>query len=262
MAKFLVVSAHPDDCDLRCGGLACLLVKNGHECRFLSITNGNAGHQTETKDTLRKRRIIEMKNAGKVYGIPYDTFDIDDGYLTVNIELRDRLIRYIRIHQPDVIITHRSCDYHPDHRATGQLVNDCSYLIGVPLICPDVPALKNHPVILSSEDRFTLPVPFKADIGVCCDSVIDQKIDGVLQHVTQVYEWLPYDGNWEDVLQAKDRDEKTKALIIRHKKRFAGPVEKYPTAFREGAHYGEVYQIDEYGGAMTDELRSLMINLK
>ena len=70
--------------------------------------------------------------------------------------------------KPDVIITHRSCDYHPDHRACGQLVCDCSYMVGVPLFCPDVPALRKAPVILFTEDRFTQPAPFRADIAVAC----------------------------------------------------------------------------------------------
>ena len=76
-----------------------------------------------TKEALRIRRAQERIRAGKIYGVVYDTLDEDDGYLTPNLATRDKLLRYIRKAAPDVIITHRSCDYHPDHRATGQLVN-------------------------------------------------------------------------------------------------------------------------------------------
>ncbi len=211
-----------------------------------------------TKEALRLRRAQERLRAGEAYGIVYDTLDEEDGYLTPNLATRDKLLRYIRQVNPDVIITHRSCDYHPDHRATGQLVNDCSYLIRVPLVCEDTPAMSKTPVILSCEDRFTLPVPFRADIAVDCDAVIDQKIRGALQHESQLFEWLPYDGNWTKVLQAETREEKTKYVTEWLKSFFRAPVENYPQAFGPGVQYGEVFQIDEYGEQITDEIRSAM----
>ena len=258
MLSFLMIGAHPDDMDFQCGGLALLLKRRGHTARFLSMTNGNSGHQSMTKEALRIRRAQERIRAGEVYGIAYDTLDEEDGYLTQNLETRDKLLRYIRQVNPDVIITHRSCDYHPDHRATGQLVNDCSYLIRVPLICEDTPAMKKTPVILSCGDRFTQPVPFRADIGVNCDPVIDQKIRGALQHESQLLEWLPYDGNWPGAGQAETVEEKTAMATEWLKMIFRAPVELCPQAFGPGVQYGEVYQIDEYGGQITDEIRSAM----
>ena len=259
MKTFLLIGAHPDDMDLRCGGLAVRLQAKGHQVIFLSMTNGNAGHMSMTAEELRCTRLQEMKKAAACYGgIRYETMDINDGYLVPDIATRDRLIRYIRTEKPDVIITHRSCDYHPDHRACGQLVMDCSYLVGVPLICPDVPALRYHPVILLCEDPFTSPAPFRADIGVVNDDVIDQKIAGVLSHRSQFMEWLAFDGHWTDVLEAKNEEEAMSALDRRMRTRFSAPVSRFPDAFPGGTVYGEVYQIDEYGGKMTDEIRSVM----
>lgn len=258
MLKFLMIGAHPDDMDFCCGGTAILLRQRGHEAAFLSMTNGNAGHQSMAKEDLRLRRQEERLRAGKIYGIAYDTLNVEDGYLSADIRIRDQLIRYIRTYKPDVILTHRTCDYHPDHRACGQLVNDSSYLVGVPLICPDVPALRKQPVILSCIDSFTIPAPFRADIGVNIDQVIDQKIEGCLQHESQLYEWLAYDGQWKDVLEAPTREAKTEALKARQRARFAGPVKKYPAAFVPGTTYGEVFQIDEYGGKMTEDILHAM----
>ena len=258
MLTFLILGAHPDDPDAETGGLALKLRKKGHKVIFLSLSNGNAGHHTMDRDSLRLRRLDEMKHVAEVYDITYDTFDMDDGYLTADIATRDRLIRYIRQVKPDVVIAPRSCDYHPDHRAVGQLVCDCSYLVGVPLICPDAPMLHYHPVILYSEDRFTMPAPFRADIGVDIDEFIDRKIHGLLQHVSQYYEWLPYDGKWPGVLEAETFEEATAILTAREKERFAGPVRRFPEKFAEGVTYGEVFQIDEYGGSMTDEILRAM----
>ena len=254
--KFLMIGAHPDDTDLRCGGLAIQLVRHGHQVRFLSLTTGNAGHQSMSRDELRQRRQIEMTEAGKVYGVRYDTLGIDDGYLTADIPTREKLLRYIRHYAPDVIFTHRTCDYHPDHRAAGQLVNDCSYMVCVPLVCPDAPAPRDPPVILAYEDGFTVPAPFRADIAVCCDDVINRKIEGVLKHVSQFYEWLAYNNHWDAVLNAQTDEEKKAYLTEGLKMRFSGPVKRYPEKFAAGAQYGEVFQIDEYGGKMTDEIMS------
>lgn len=260
MLKFLVLGAHPDDPDAQAGGLAVKMRKKGHEVTFLSLTNGNAGHQTMAREPLRARRLAEMQEVAKAYDIRYDTLDIEDGYLTADIPTREKLMRYIRTVRPDVIIAPRTNDYHPDHRAVGQLACDCSYMVGVPSFCPDVPAMHNHPVILSSEDRFTYPAPFRADIGVAIDDVVEQKIRGLIQHKSQYYEWLAYDGDWKDVLEAKSEEEATEALYVRERERFTGPVKRHPEKFAEGVRYGEVFQIDEYGGKMTDEILHAMVD--
>ncbi len=263
MATFLMIGAHPDDMDLRCGGLACSLCARGHEAVFLSMTNGDAGHMSDDPAVLRERRLAEMREAALAYGgIRYETMDVHDGYLAPDIPTRDRLIRYIRALRPDVIITHRSCDYHPDHRACGQLVNDSSYLVGVPLVCPDVPALRYHPAILFCEDRFTSPAPFRPDVCVPGDDTIDRKMRGLLAHRSQLYEWLPYDGHWEDVLSCATEEEMTAALDARFRRRFAATVRRFPDRFPQGTVYGEAFQVDEYGGPLTEELRAVMLGEK
>ena len=234
------------------------LLAKGHRAVFLSVTIGNAGHMSMEKEALRQRRQREMENAAAVVGVPYETLDLDDGYLTAAIPTREKLMRYIRKIRPDVIVTHRSSDYHPDHRACGQLVCDCSYLVGVPLFCPDVPAMRKAPVILFTEDRFTFPAPFRADVAVACDAWIDRKIQGTLCHESQFYEWLAYDGNWTEVLNSKTKEEAAAHLEERLRQWSARPVARFPKLFPSGARYGEVFQIDEYGGKMTEEIRQAM----
>ena len=40
----IVFGAHPDDCDNDVGGTAILFSKMGHNVKFVSLTNGDAGH--------------------------------------------------------------------------------------------------------------------------------------------------------------------------------------------------------------------------
>ncbi|HMF70816.1 MAG TPA: PIG-L family deacetylase, partial [Flavitalea sp.] len=44
--QVIVFGAHPDDCDITTGGLAALYVSMGHAVKFVSLTNGDKGHQT------------------------------------------------------------------------------------------------------------------------------------------------------------------------------------------------------------------------
>src|SRR5690606_31898116 len=94
----------------------------------------------------------------------------------------------------------RPNDYHPDHRYTGQLVQDAAYLVMVPNVVPDTPPLAHNPVFLYLSDRFKKPSPFSPDIAVIIDSVIERKLDALDAHGSQFYEWLPWiDGRLAEV---------------------------------------------------------------
>ena len=256
--RFLVIGAHPDDCDLMAGGLALRLLQKGQEVFFLSATDGSAGHHTMSRQALAARRREECLQAGKTLGLTYEALPIPDGELTADLPSRRMLMKRIREIAPDVILTHRTCDYHPDHRACGQLVMDCSYLVGVPLFCPEAPALRKAPVILSLWDEFTSPAPFRADVCVPIDDVVQQKLQATLCHVSQFYEWLPWIGHWEDVESASTLEAKTQLLKQRLMADFSIAARLYPDKLPQGTRYAEAFEWNEYGGALTDELRQIM----
>ncbi len=106
--------------------------------------------------------------------------------------MRRHIIRLIRSWNADLVLTHRPNDYHPDHRATSQLVQDSAYIVLVPNICPDMPALRHNPVYLYLMDDFRKPNPFTPDIAVAVDDVWDKKLDALDAHASQFYEWLPW----------------------------------------------------------------------
>lgn len=256
--RFLVIGAHPDDSDLLAGGLAMKMLRKGHEVFFLSATDGSAGHHAMSREELLACRAGGSARAGEVLGLTYETLPIPDGELTADLSHRSMLMKRIREIAPDVILTHRTCDYHPDHRACGQLVMDCSYLVGVPLVCPETPALRKAPVILSLWDRFQNPMPFRADLCVPIDDVVERKIEATLCHVSQFYEWLPWVGHQEDVLSAQTFAEKTERLHKRLHERFSMPAKLYADKLPEGTKYAEAFEWNEYGGELTDELIEVM----
>jgi LmbE family N-acetylglucosaminyl deacetylase len=102
----------------------------------------------------------------------------------------------MREFSPHLVMVHRPNDYHPDHRYTSQLVQDASYMLTVPNVVARVPHLPHMLVIAYTWDRFQKPIPFQPDVVISIDHVIEQKVDALHCHVSQMYEWLPYNGGY------------------------------------------------------------------
>lgn len=274
--RILMIGAHQDDNEFRCGGLAHKYVKMGYDVRFLSMCNGCGGHHIMTPEETTRRRAEESKAVEKLLGIKYDVWDIDDCTLMADLPTRRRLINYIREYNPDVIITHRPNDYHADHRAVGQLVQDAVYILVVPHECPETPAMKRMPIVMYNEDNFTNPV-FKGDIVVDMDDEIDTKLAIANLNVSQVYEWLPYSDNEGEVpdseaerfewLKGMEITEDTtdeeimsapRGYAVRYAKtaaRFRNElIERYGKERGSKVRYAEAFELCEYGEKLTPEL--------
>ncbi|MDR2617539.1 MAG: PIG-L family deacetylase [Treponema sp.] len=192
----MVIGAHPDDCDIKAGGTALKYLAAGHRVMFLSMTDGSMGHHLTPGVEMAARRFGEIRAVTELTGIEYKMLNIPDGSLTADLMYREMLMREIRVFKPDLIITHRPNDYHPDHRNTGQLVMDCSYLIIVPGVVPDVPPPRQAPCIFYMSDNFTFPGPFAPHTAIGIDEVLEAKMAILDCHVSQVYEWLPWADNY------------------------------------------------------------------
>jgi LmbE family N-acetylglucosaminyl deacetylase len=68
----IIIGAHPDDPD-EVGGTAYKWAKAGHDVLMVSLTNGDAGHQTMSSEELAKVRREEARKAGEVIGVRYIT---------------------------------------------------------------------------------------------------------------------------------------------------------------------------------------------
>src|SRR5262245_25242878 len=171
--RLLIIGAHPDDADYAAGGTAALYRAAGHVVQMVSMTNGDAGHQTLRGPELARRRRAEAEAAGAVIGATYTVLDNHDGQLLPTLENRCQVIRLIRSFGPDLVLTHRPNDYHPDHRYASQLVQDAAYMVTVPAIVPDTPHLPRDPVIAYLPDDFQKPYPFQATVVVDVGAALD-----------------------------------------------------------------------------------------
>ncbi len=254
--QVIAIGAHPDDCDIKAGGLAAKYAAAGHKVKFVSVTNGDAGHQSEGGGMLAARRRAEAEESGRRLGIEYEVLDNHDGELVPSLEVRMQIIRQIREWDADVVIAPRPNDYHPDHRYTGILVQDASYMVTVPNLASDTPPTKKNPLFLYFSDRFSRPQPFQPDIVVSIDDVIEKKYAALDAHVSQFYEWLPWHAGRLDEVP---RDPAGRLAWLKAARGFA-----ISDTWREAARarYGaaadsieraEAFEITEYGLQPSEE---------
>jgi N-acetylglucosamine malate deacetylase 1 len=259
-SKLLVVGAHPDDPDIKAGGIAAKYVQEGHEVRFISVTNGNAGHHEIGGVELARRRRQEAQAAADVIGIEYEVWENHDGELEPTLENRKKMIRLIRNYDPDLILTHRPNDYHPDHRYVSTLVQDSAYMVTVPNLCTDTPALREDPVIGYLSDGFQKPYPFDPDALVAVDDVMDKKIQMLHQHESQMYEWLPYNAGYlEEVPKNNEarlewlREERLPDLAAVADRFRDELIERYGETQGNDIKYAEAFEGCEYGTPLSKE---------
>ena len=249
--RIIAFGAHPDDCDIRAAGTAAKFAAMGHKVKFVAITNGDAGHQSEGGGALARRRRAEAMESGRRLGIEYEVLDNHDGELLPTLDVRQQIIRRIRQWNADIVLAPRPNDYHPDHRYTGVLVQDAAYMVVVPNVTPDTPPLKNNPVFFYYEDHFQRPNPFRPDIAIDIDDVWNKKVDALDAHTSQVYEWLPWVDHTLDQVP-KDPAERKRWL---EKGRERGPspavrntLEKwYGPARAAKVQHAEAFELCEYG---------------
>lgn len=268
--RIIVFGAHPDDAELKAGGTSAKWAKLGHEVKMVSVTNGDIGHWREAGGPLAKRRTAEAKAADKVLGVTCQVLDIHDGELEPTLENRRTITRLIREWKADVVIAHRPWDYHPDHRYVGVLVQDAAYMVAVPHFCPDTPPLKGNPVFLYSSDGFKKPYPFKADIAVALDDVIETKFDALHELESQTYEGgaLGSEEQFRLVPPASDPKARKKWFREQHywAKRDADVANQHRDALVQwygpekgkAVKYAEVFEVCEYGRRVTpDQIKKL-----
>jgi LmbE family N-acetylglucosaminyl deacetylase len=256
--RIICFGAHPDDCDIKAGGTAVKWAAAGCAVKFVSVTNGQAGHQKQGGGLLAARRKAEAAESGRRAGIEYEVLDFPDGELLPSLEGRRAVIRRIREWRADLVLAPRSNDYHPDHRYTAILVQDAAYLVTVPHLVSEAPALRRNPVFAYLADPFGKPAPFRPDVVVPIDDVLGRKIDMLDAHESQFYEWMPWHAGQLD--QVPKQKEARRPWLATQWSRYAAAfglnaaskewrasLSKRATGKVAAARQAEAFEIAEYG---------------
>jgi LmbE family N-acetylglucosaminyl deacetylase len=193
--RVLVVSAHPDDPDFGAGGSIARLVDDGARVTYVIVTDGSqGGEDPKQKDAdLKSIREREQRAAARVLGVKKVEFlGYKDGHLSPDLKLRHDIVRMIRKHKPELVITHipgRVLDApmggsHPDHLAVGEATMAAVY-----------PDSRNPRAFRSLLKEGLEPhevkevwIPFwtSGDHIVDISSTLDRKIQALRKHKSQV----------------------------------------------------------------------------
>ncbi|HLU34349.1 MAG TPA: PIG-L deacetylase family protein [Thermomicrobiales bacterium] len=187
---FMWVVAHPDDLEFSSAGTVIKLARAGKRCILIQVTSGDrgTGDRSFTPETLKATREAEVMESAKRMGLAEVVFLHEgDGHVMPDIALREKIVKQIRIHKPDVIITHdpfRPYAMHPDHRGVGLATHDSVYPTARDhLYFPEHLEAGIEPHKTAEIWYFGSEVP---DVFVDITDTFEGKIDALRAHVSQV----------------------------------------------------------------------------
>ena len=129
----MVVSPHPDDAEFGVAGSVARWTKEGRRVVYVVCTSGDkgTGDLNMKPEDLAEIREKEQLAAAEVLGVKEVVFlrQPDQG-LEDTPEFPKEIVRQIRIHRPEMVVTsdpYRRYVWHRDHRITGQVVIDAVF---------------------------------------------------------------------------------------------------------------------------------------
>jgi N-acetylglucosamine malate deacetylase 1 len=252
--KVMVVAAHPDEADMYAGGTCALFAEYGAAVKFLSITNGDAGHYEIGGMQLARRRWQEAQQARKCLGIDeYEVLNEHDGELYPTKAVRNLVIERVRQWAPDVLIGFHPDGWgHPDNRNAGKVLADAVAFAGVPNILPNIPSVNKPILCLWMWDYSTMGI-HRHDIAVDVTKTIEKKLLACDAHATQFYEFAPWSRGF--INEVPDQWAEKKSFLLKYWPEFMytqdcqrkGLVDRYDSKIAANIQYAETFQIAPYG---------------
>ena len=249
--KVMVIFAHPDEGEIYAGGITALYTQMGHKVKFMSLTNGDAGHYSMGPEALAKRRYMEALKAQDILGLSeYEVLDYHDGVLDNTKEVQQKVAESIQKWEADVVFTYYPAKGgHNDNMTTGWIVRDASSLL----------KMEKTPVFIYMRDFHTSSFSFIPDFTVIIDDVWETKLASCGAHESQVIEYNPnIEGVLEQVLASK---EKQKDFLYHNTYPYSkvtpdnklALIKWYGNIRAENAKYVEAFEIAEYGRQINEK---------
>ncbi len=205
----LFIAAHPDDVELCCAGTVLRHVAEGATVGITDLTAGELG--TRGNAYLRAD---EAARAAAIMGVSFrENLGLRDGFFDLSESSKLPIIRAIRRHQPEIVITNAIQDRHPDHGRAAQLVSESCFLAGLPKIEMEdegraLMAWRPWQVYHMIQDRYIHP-----DLCVDITPYIDRKTEAVMAFASQFFNplseepYTPISGlDFQEFLKARARE--------------------------------------------------------
>ncbi|MEO6150186.1 MAG: bacillithiol biosynthesis deacetylase BshB1 [Mucilaginibacter sp.] len=183
----LVLSVHPDDAELGCGGTLLKHIALGKKAGIVDLTRGELG----TRGSAEIRE-AEANAAGEILGLAVrENLGLPDGFFQNSREYQLKIIEVIRKYQPHIIITNAYHDRHPDHGRANELLETAVFLSGLRKIETEQAGEIQEPwrpelLLHFIQDRYIEP-----DILIDITDHWDKKIESIMAFKSQFYnpEW-------------------------------------------------------------------------
>ena len=142
--KFLIITAHPDDLEMGCGGLVSKVIANGGSVTNLILVKPSAEQNEGRNEQVVKQELEASKNILKFETVIYDTPLHDNG--RPNLTLTNNLITFAEscIDDHDILISHWREDHHQDHRVCFDVARSVARKGFEQFWCMDEPPYNLH----------------------------------------------------------------------------------------------------------------------
>ncbi len=196
----MAIVAHPDDIEFSSAGTLAKWAKLGTRVSFVLCTSGDVGIDDPriSREKATEIREAEERNAAQIIGATEVVFLREpDGLLIPSLDLRKKLVREIRRFRPEVIICGDPTivwageDYinHPDHRAAALAAIDATFpAAGQTHLYEE---LEQEGLSAHKPRKVYVTLWSGADVYVNIEETIDQKINALRAHRSQMRDWDP-----------------------------------------------------------------------
>jgi N-acetylglucosamine malate deacetylase 1 len=123
MNRIMVISPHPDDESIGCGGTVLKHVAEGDLVHVEVLTSGEKGGHGRSEAETATVREAEAAAAAVILGVAHvECYRQPDGGLRANQSLARRLAKRIEDWRPHTIYVPHPAEQHPDHRMAFRLL--------------------------------------------------------------------------------------------------------------------------------------------
>ena len=133
LTPVLVISPHPDDSESGAGATIARWTAQGRKVVLVVCTNGDKGtsNRNIAPEQLAETRAAEQLRAAEVLGISEVVFlRYPDQDLEDSSEFREKIVRQVRLHRPETVLTvdpARRHIRHRDHYVAGRVTLDAVF---------------------------------------------------------------------------------------------------------------------------------------
>ena len=180
MKKVLVISPHPDDETLGCGGTLFRHKHDGDEIYWGIITKVSAGKNWPEK--FVKNRILEIASVKKIYGFS-EIFDF--GLPSIKIDtlpfndIVEKITDIYKKIEPEIIYMPFAYDVHTDHQIIAKAMQSTFKWFRY----PHIQKVLMYETLSETEFNFIEKRTFSPNVFVNISDYLDEKIDTM-----QIYE--------------------------------------------------------------------------